>query len=245
MKLISTLTDILYEQEIMEIKSIILEAVELQLTDEAKQQIQNIGLKFGRGYTRWILQRLMDGSIKEEGIHKYVNYFKYFEKGKSLGHFSEKDIFKYKDPIKFQKEAIQSHEKIIEVHGKTPELNKSNLISSSQIQQLENVGIKFLGLTPDNYQVFKIPKILAGNHEAFIAQKNILGRCQGREHGDKISFCTMTNQHSFDNNLKQDDLYVFFNMKDTRSPYQFHYYSEQFMDKNDHSVYSLDKWKME
>jgi len=238
MKITDVLITILYEESIREINDIILEQEQQnirELSDETKKQIQEIGGLFGRGYARWIIIRLMDKSLKEEDIYKYKQFFKYFEEGKKLGHFKENDILKYKNPIVFEKEVIKSHEAITRYQGNEL-VNTKNYVSISQIQQLEKTGIKFLGITANGYQVFKIPKGLGKNQEAFQAQKSLLGRCKGRQSGEGISICTMGNISHFNNYLSTDDLYVFFNLNDDLSPYQFHYASNSFMDKNDHSI---------
>lgn len=232
-KLISTLIDLLYEQEIRDIHSIINEAQELQLKDETKQILKDIGLTFGRGYIKWIILKLTQGLLKEEDIYKYKDFFKYYEQGKKLGHFTYNDIFKYKTSEEFEIEAIKSHEKIIGFTGDEKTEASKALVSPKEIQTLQNIGIEFLGLTPDGYQCFKIPKKLAKNNEAFEAQKNILGRCQGREIGSKISICTMGGIGHFNSYLNRDDLYVFFNLNDPFSPIQFHYESGSFLNKND------------
>ena len=235
MRLIDTIFSVLTEQYLKELKEIILEAEDLQLQPSTEHNLEEIGKTFGKGYARWLINKIREKSLKEEDVYKYVQYFKYFEQGKKLGYFTYNDILKYKNPQQFNREAIAAHEKLIGFQGDI-ETNGKDLISPQQIQSLENVGIKFLGLTPDGYQCFKVPKELKGNNHAFEAYKNILAQCQGREKGAKISICTMANKGYFDNYLESDDFYVFFNMRDPKSPYQFHYASNQFMDKNDDPV---------
>ncbi len=237
MKLVNTVINILYEMEIKEIRSLISEAIdELNITDESKKFLENIGLMFGKGYVKWIIIKLIQHQIKEEDIYKYKGYFKYFEKGKKLGYFTYNDILQYKNADEFNNEVIKAHEKLIGFQGENFEQDEKYLVSPQQIQTLENVGIKYLGLTPDGYQCFKIPQELKGNTQAYEIQKNILGRCQGRERGAMISICTMGKQNHFDSYLETDDLYIFFNLKDPKSPYQFHYQSGQFNDKNNNSI---------
>ena len=233
MKLIDTVFTMLSEQYLKELKNIIQEAEELQLQPTSEEYLEKIGKMFGKGYARWLILRMKDKSLKEEDIYKYMNFFKYFEQGRKLGYFTYNDILKYKNPEQFNREATAAHEKLIGFQGEELEDNEKNLISPQQIQTLENVGIKFLGLTPDGYQCFKVPMGVHGNEKAFTAYKNILAQCQGRDKGAKISICTMADMGTFDSYLKDDDFYVFFNMRDPKSPYQFHYASDQFMDKND------------
>jgi len=228
------IVDVIHEEEI---KILISEAEEeLKFSPETQEKLQSIGKTFGKGYVKWLILRLKDKSLKEEDVYKYEQYFKYFEQGRKLGHFTYNDILKYKSVAEFNKQAIESHEKIAGYQGENLEQDVKFLVSPQQIQMLENVGIKFLGLTPDGYQCFKIPKSLSGDQQAYETQRRILGRCQGREEGQGISICTMASQSHFASYLKNDDLYVFFNLKDPRSPYQFHYGSGSFMDRNDHSI---------
>lgn len=240
MKLINVLIGVLYEEHMREINDCILEQErqnKIELNDKTKEQIQDIGGLFGRGYAKWIILRLMDKSLKEEDVYKYKEFFKYFEQGKKLGHFKENDILRYKNPAMFEKDVIKSHEKVIGYQpNEFTKKDTKNYVSIPEIQQLEKVGINFIGITPNGYQVFKIPKNLRGNQQAFQTQKNLLGRCQGRGSGEGISLCTMASTSHFNNYLSSDDLYIFFNLGDPQSPYQFHYISNSYMDKNDHSI---------
>jgi len=211
-----------------EIRNLINEAEELELSQETKQNLEDIAKLFGTGYARWIIIKLTDKSIKQEDVYKYKDYFKYFIDGKRLGHFTNTDIFKYKNPQEFNREAIASHEKIIEMSGDITPENQHYFILPQDIQKLANVGIRYLGMTKDGYQCFKIPKELSGNQQAYETYKNILGRCQGRERGVTISFCTIANFDYFNSYLEKDDLYIFFNLKDKFSPYQISYDNQEF-----------------
>lgn len=51
----------------------------------------------------------------------------------------------------------------------------------------------------------------------------------------------MASQKHFDDYLSSGPYYVFFNLNDPKSPYQFHYESNQFMDKNDIDIISGDE----
>jgi hypothetical protein len=236
MNLISTFLNILNEEELKEIRYLITEAEDIQLSDDTKKIIEDIGIKFGQGYVKWLLFRLRDKSLLEEDIYKFDDYFKIFEKGKKSTDFTYNDIFKYKSPSQFIQEVIKSHEKQIGFVGEFKQEDEKYLVSPSDINKLQKVGIIFLGLTSENYQVFKIPTNLSGNDQAFTAQKNILGRCQGREQGARLSICTMGGIQHFNHYLDVDDLYLFFNMKDPLSPYQFNYALNGFMDKNDDTL---------
>ena len=190
----------------------------------------------GKGaYATWMIKRVEDGTIKGEDIYKYEDYIQIFDKQKRQ--FPSPDINAYKDERSirdFEAKAIEIREKGIEQTGGDT-ANASNLVSSQGIQELNSVGIKFLGIV-DGYQCFEIPQSLKGNTEAWKIYRKHLANCSGREQGAKIEICTMAGQSHFDRYLSDGPYYVFFNLGDPKSPYQFHYESNQYMDKNDRSV---------
>ena len=190
----------------------------------------------GKGaYATWMIKRVEDGTIKGEDIYKYEDYIQIFDKQKRQ--FPSPDINAYKDERSirdFEAKAIEVREKGIEQTGGDA-ANTSNLVSSQGIQELNSVGIKFLGVV-DGYQCFEVPQSLKGNTEAWKIYRKHLANCSGRDQGAKIEICTMAGQSHFDRYLSDGPYYVFFNLGDPKSPYQFHYESSQFMDKNDNSV---------
>jgi hypothetical protein len=190
----------------------------------------------GKGaYATWMIKRVEDGTIKGEDIYKYEDYIQIFDKQKRQ--FPSPDINAYKDERSirdFEAKAIEIREKGIEQTGGDA-ANASNLVSSQGIQELNSVGIKFLGVV-DGYQCFEVPQSLKGNTEAWKIYRKHLANCSGREQGAKIEICTMAGQSHFDRYLSDGPYYVFFNLGDPKSPYQFHYESNQYMDKNDHSL---------
>ena len=190
----------------------------------------------GKGaYATWMIKRVEDGTIKGEDIYKYEDYIQIFDKQKRQ--FPSPDINAYKDERSirdFEAKAIEIREKGIEQTGGDA-ANASNLVSSQGIQELNSVGIKFLGVV-DGYQCFEVPQSLRGNTEAWKIYRKHLANCSGRDQGAKIEICTMAGQSHFDRYLSDGPYYVFFNLGDPKSPYQFHYESNQYMDKNDHSL---------
>lgn len=190
----------------------------------------------GKGaYATWMIKRVEDGTIKGEDIYKYEDYIQIFDKQKRQ--FPSPDINAYKDERSirdFEAKAIEIREKGIEQTGGDA-ANTSNLVSSQGIQELNSAGIKFLGVV-DGYQCFEVPQSLKGNTEAWKIYRKHLANCSGREQGAKIEICTMAGQSHFDRYLSDGPYYVFFNLGDPKSPYQFHYESNQYMDKNDHSL---------
>lgn len=186
---------------------------------------------------RWLLSMVAKKNIKEEDVYKYKEYVDIFSKNNKKFPINDLGQIKTAQQVKeFVATAIDIREKAVEaVGGLESTADVKNLVSVNEIEKLKSVGINFLGLV-DGYQCFEVPKELKGNTEAFTVYKNILARCSGRDKGAKIDICTMASQSHFDNYLSTGPYFVFFNMGDPRSPYQFHYESSQFMDKNDDSL---------
>lgn len=188
-------------------------------------------------YATWMVKRVEDKTIKAEDIYKYEDYLKFFDRFKR--EFPSPDINTYKDERsirEFEQKAIELRERGIEQTGGDVS-NASNLVPPKGIQELNGVGIKFIG-TVDGYQCFLIPNSAKGNSKAWETYRKYLANCSGREQGAKIEICTMASQSHFDRYLTDygGDYYVFFNLGDPKSPYQFHYESNQFMDKNDNAL---------
>jgi len=184
-------------------------------------------------YTQWLAKNIVKKIIKAEDIDRFKSFFDVFEKNKK--NFPKSDINQYKtegDIKDFITTAQSEREKNIKVTG--GDTNKS-LVSRNDVDKLESVGIKLLGLQ-DGYQIFKVPQSLKGNKQGWNIYKEVLGRCAGRDQGAKIDLCTMAASNYFDRYLQDGPYYVIFNLADPKSPYQFHYESNQFMDKNDNSV---------
>ena len=204
-------------------------------TEKISQEVFDEIVKATKGkgaYATWMIKRVEDGTIKAEDIYKYEDYIQIFDKQKRQ--FPSPDINAYKDERSirdFEAKAIEIREKGIEQTGGDT-ANASNLVSSQGIQELNSVGIKFLGVV-DGYQCFEVPQSLKGKTEAWKIYTKHLANCSGREQGAKIAICTMAGQSHFDRYLSDGPYYVFFNLGDPKSPYQFHYESNQYMDKND------------
>ena len=186
-------------------------------------------------YATWLTKKVVDKVIKAEDVYKYKKYLEIFDNNKR--EFIEKDInqIKTKKEVQdFVTKAIEVEERLSKAGLSTKEAT-SNLVSSEGIKQLAEVGIELLG-TIDGYQCFKIPQDLSGDKKAWRVYRKWLARCTGREEGKGIRLCTMADQENFDYYLHIEDLYVFFNMSDKKSPYQFSYKSGQFMDKNNNPI---------
>lgn len=189
-------------------------------------------------YVGWLLKMVSAGNIKYEDVYKFKHYFNIFEKFKK--HFPIKDLGQIKtfdDVVEFERKSkdILIKQQDTEQGDTT---NKKNLVTPNDIQKLESVGIKYLGVV-DGLQSFQVPPEVKDSKEAWNVYREILGKCSGRDKGQIISICTMAGFDNFNRYLNESpgsSYYVFYNLGDPKSPYQFHYESSQFMDKNDDQV---------
>lgn len=194
----------------------------------------------------WLTKKVGMGIIKPEDIYKYKEYFDIYEKNKRK--FEHKDIHFYKtaeDVAKFLNEVIRIREGNLvydEIAG------KDNYVSQKDIEKLENSGgVKYLGMFDNKnfkYQVFQVHGI---GEDVWELYRDILGRCKGRARGAKIDICTVGNYDYFKQYLQDygdsTSYFVLFNLDDSKSPYQLHYESGQFMDKNDKSDHGINQFK--
>jgi hypothetical protein len=186
-------------------------------------------------YATWLVLRVIDKSLKSEDIYKYENYFKIFDKYKAKYPIKDINQIKSKEQVaEFNRVSTEIADKLAATTGGQDDKGKS-LVPLKGVEELKEVGINMLGIV-DGYQCFKVPMELAGDIEVWKVYRKWLAKCSGREDGEGIEICTMANYSYFQDYLYADDLYVFFNMSDPKSPYQFHYVEEQFMDKNDGSI---------
>ena len=186
-------------------------------------------------YATWLVSKVHQGLIKDEDVYKYKDFLTTFEKNKRL--FPSADINTYKDAASirgFEQKAIEIRERDIK-HTGGDLAQAKNLVSAKGIQELKQVGISFVG-TVEGYQCFEVPISCRGNERAFKTYRAYLANCSGRAQGAEIKICTMAGQGHFDSYLKDGPYYVFFNLADPLSPYQFHYESHQYMNKNDHPL---------
>lgn len=189
-------------------------------------------------YLVWLAKMVMAKNLLVEDIYKFDEYLEIFNKHKQK--YDIKDVSQIKERYEFMKfveKTIEIREKQFEFTSQMGEgFDPNNYVSMSEIETLEKNGIEFVGMC-DGYQIFEVKKECVGNENAFNAYKNILGRCANRDKGAKIDLCTMANMSYFNDYLKKDEMYVIFNLGDPKSPYQFSYATNQFMDKNDNKVF--------
>jgi len=191
----------------------------------------------------WLTKKVGQAIIKAEDIYKYKEYFEIFEKNKNKGKFKFKDIHLYKTPedvLDFIEEAIKVREGDVKFEQT---VGKDNYVSPNDIRKLEETGgIKYLGIF-DGYQVFQIFKVAKSVWKMY---RDILGKCKGRSRGAKIDICTIGDYDYFRQYLtdpKGSSYFLLYNLEDPKSPYQLHYESGQFMDKNDSSRIGINQIK--
>lgn len=178
-------------------------------------------------YAAWLVKMVAQKIIKAEDVYKFKDYLNQFNEFKQ--HFPVKDINQIKtsaDLQEFITIAIKMRERNVKHDNKD---SSKNYVSPSEIQHLENIGVKYMGIV-DGYQAFDVPQGL--NEKSWKVYQEKLGKCSGRETGAKIDLCTFGSYNHYLGNTENGPLFVFFNMGDPQSPYQFSYETNQFMDKN-------------
>lgn len=235
MKIQDTIKEILLEQRILDdIRAKYVGDGDKKIPEKVYQDIVRI-TENKVPYIVWLVKMSANGIIKIEDLYKYDEYLKIFTKYKNL--YKEKDISRYntsEDLNYFLKTTIGIREKDVVTDGD----QKNNYVSVNDIKKLNDVGILYHGMS-EGYQVFEVPNSLKNSKEAWKVYSNILGKCAGRDEGAKIDLCTIASFENFRNYLEkfpESSYFVLFNLSDKQSPYQFHYESEQFMDKNDSNI---------
>jgi hypothetical protein len=189
-------------------------------------------------YALWLTKMVAENNILPEDVYKYKEYIQIFNKFKK--YFTIKDINQINNKKELQEwlnMVIKMREReVTKSDGNNNVQDSKNYVTPNNIQRLENVGIKYMGMV-DGYQAFEIPKSLYHNEVAWRTYKNILGKCQGREQGEKIDICTIADFELFNDEISRGSLFLFFNLGDKLSPYQFSYETNQFKDKNDNPLF--------
>lgn len=232
-KLVGSIRQIISEISIEQLKQQFVDTK--KLTKEVFDEIVRVTNAKG-AYATWMVKRVEDGTIKPEDIYKYEDYIETFNRYKKQFPFSDINAYRKEEEVRaFEEKAIEIREKDIEQTGGDIE-NQANLVSLEGIEELKAAGINFLG-TVDGYQSFEIPSNLIGSEKAYKAYVKHLANCSGRDQGAKIRLCTMASKDNFNHYLKKGDLYVFYNLGDPKSPYQFNYEADQFMDKDNKRLF--------
>lgn len=198
-----------------------------------------IGMDLKINYTAWLLKMVNTNLIPSEDISQFTPYLEVFNKFKNL--YPIKDINRINKNEEIE-DFVKTSIKIIEQNSTGKEIKGSNnYVTPTEISRLDRVGISFLG-TVSGYQVFKIP-YSSDSEAAWKEYRQILGRCSGRDSGLDpdgepvgVKYCTIANKGHYDDHLKKGPLYLFFNMADPLSPYQFHYETSQYKDRRNLNI---------
>lgn len=165
-------------------------------------------------YATWLAKRVLTRVIKIEDIEKYEDYLNIFDRNKK--EYPSPDINSYKDKNK----VADFISKSIEIKNKETDPSQQKGIPFEQKYAKLKIG------TVADYDIYKIPE---GSEDSYGASCDL---------GSGTGWCTATGKTDtmFKSYIRQDDLYILIDKKDKTNKYQFHYESNQFMDKNDHPI---------
>lgn len=169
-------------------------------------------------YATWMATKVADKKIKGEDIYKYKDYFILFDQNKRK--FPSPDINAY--------------------GGKNSELKLSDFINKAV--EIKNATEKDPSLAKGVSKSDKYSKFKIGEVDGFVVYKIPQGSNDlynvSCELGSGTEWCTATGKTSghFDRHISQGSLYIFDNGKGEK--YQFHYENNEFMDKNNNSIFS-------
>jgi hypothetical protein len=163
----------------------------------------------------WMIKRIEQEFILPEDIYKWEDYFDIFKRRKNQ--FPVKDI----NQIKTEDQIDEFVNKAIELLELEKDPTQKKGVSKED---------KFKDLKIGEVEGFKVYKIPQGTSEEMYG-----AAC---ELGSGTSWCTSTGNTKtwFDRYAKDGPLYIFIGPSGEK--YQFHYESNQFMDKNDRSILS-------
>ena len=162
----------------------------------------------------WMIKRIQDDFILPEDIYKWEDYFEIFKRRKR--EFPVKDI----NQIKTEDQIDDFVNKAIEII----DLEAGDASKKKGVSQDDKYGELKIGEV-NGFTVYKIPK---GTSDEMYGVACDLG--------SGTSWCTATGNTKtwFDRYAKDGPLYIFIGPNGGK--YQFHYESEQYMDKNDRSI---------
>lgn len=193
----------------------------------------------------WLTKKVGQGIVKAEDIYKYKEYFDIFEKNKRKFKFNDIHLYKTADDLKdFLREVLKVREGDIvfdEIKG------KDNFVSQNEIEKLQSTGgVKYLGMFDNGDYQYQVFQVFGIDKDVWKLYRDILGRCKGRDKGAKIEICTVGQYSYFKKYLtdpKGSSYFLLFNLDDKSSPYQLHYESGQFMDKDDFEKHGIKQLK--
>lgn len=219
-----------------------------QVTKEEYKKIDETFKKYGQGYVQWMVRRINEKKIILRDLIQWDIIIDTYRNPKYQNEWAQsgvpRDINQIKtldDIAKLSKVSQDVRSKHRESMGITSDVgvvDTNNYLGPKDIQRLKNVGIIFHGIV-EGYQLFQVPPSAANFDEGqWKVYKGILGQCANRE-SEKVALCTVATLDYFKHYLNESpgsSYWVLFNLGDQLSPYQFHYESAQFMDKNNNSV---------
>lgn len=209
--------DILTEVSIQDLKT---QFVDTGKVDEKtwKDVLEASGNK--SALATWLLSRVVGNKkkgqepvIKPEDIYKWKDYFIIFNRNKSK--YEKKDL----NQVKTSQDIRQFLQTTLDIKNQQEEdPSKQKGIAKSEKYEKFKIG------EVDGFTVYKIPQ---GAKDLYNTSCEL---------GSGTEWCTATGKTRsyFDSHIKDGPLYIFDNGKGEK--YQFHYESNQFMDKNDNSV---------
>ena len=196
-----------------------------QITDASQGKTQ---------FVLWLMMRILDNSISPDSISKFKNILEIFEKYKNFFHIKDLSQIKTKSDIDrfllYQANRINSILKKNTVGG-------SNYINGTGIINLNFANIYFHGIK-DGYQLFEVPND-SDTEESYDEYSKYFGKCKNRNSGEVVSLCTIAEFDSFKKYLRDyygSSYYVLYNLSDPSSPYQFHFESSQFKNKDNKEI---------
>lgn len=167
----------------------------------------------------WMIKRIEQDFILPEDIYKYEDYFDIFKRRKR--DFPVKDI----NQIKTQEQIDDFVNKAIELLELEEDPTQKKGVSKEDRFTEYKIG------EVDGFKVYKIPAIKGMSDEESDKLYGI--SC---ELGSGTSWCTATGNTKswFERYAKDGPLYIFIGPGNEK--FQFHYESNQFMDRNDRSI---------
>lgn len=166
----------------------------------------------------WLLSRVggtknVKASIKPEDVYKWEEYLDIFNRYKQ--EYPKQDINQYKDPM----DVFQLIRLTLQIKNR----EQKDASSIKGISKLDKYAKYKIGEV-DGFTVYKLPK---GSTDLYNTSCEL---------GSGTEWCTATGntREWFDEYINQGPLYIFDNGKGEK--YQFHYESNQFMNKDDESV---------
>lgn len=170
-------------------------------------------------YGKWILNLYNKGNLKEEDFYKVTEYLSEFEDKKKL--FKNKDIGQFKS--------------LPDLYSALQDVDDSNLSHRQQVRQAQK-DRKNVDLGQDAKKVFENSKVEIWIPETYAASCKL---------GQDTSWCTATTESDrmFNYYTSQGPLFIIIDKHNPENKWQFHFESNQFMDRDDREVNAVETMK--